>query len=84
MPSRFEKNPYTVCPFFYRETATEIKCKDIGDRAGGAGLIGEATVSCFATKADKDDHKADFCNGCCQGCEVYRAMEDMIAYKSGA
>lgn len=84
MPSRFEKNPYTICPFFYRETGTEIKCKDTGDLAGGMGLVGEGTVSCFACKQDKDDHKADFCNGTYQGCEVYRAFEDMIAYRGGA
>lgn len=84
MPTRFEKNPNTRCPLFYKETTMEIKCKDRGCRAGGVGLAGESTVSCFATKEDKCDHKADFCNGVYQGCEVYRALMDMMEYRGGA
>lgn len=83
MPSRFGKNQWTPCPFFYRETSTEIKCRDTGERAGGAGLVGESTVTCFATKADKDEHKANFCNSMCQGCEIYHAFTDMIEYQNG-
>lgn len=84
MPSRYNKNLYVKCPCFYRETSMEIKCKDIGDKRGGIGLAGESTVSCFGTKADKDNHKDDFCNGCYQGCEVYIALSDMIAYWDNA
>lgn len=41
MPTQFQKNPYVSCPYFYRETSIDIKCKDRGELAGGAGLVGE-------------------------------------------
>lgn len=82
MPSRYIRNPHIKCPCFYREASLEIKCKDTGDNGGGVGLAGESTVTCFSTKADKDSYRYDFCNGCYQGCEIYRAMIDMIGYKN--
>lgn len=80
MPTQYQKNPYVKCQYFYRETSLEIKCKDRGDLAGGTGLVGESTVSCFPTKEEKREHMRDFCNGCYKGCEVYHAFEDMEGY----
>lgn len=80
MPTQYQKNPYIRCPYFYRETPVSIKCKDQGSTAGGMGLIGESTVSCFATKTDKMEHIRDFCKSCYRGCEIYHAFEDMEGY----
>lgn len=83
MPTQYQKNPYVSCPYFYRETSLDIKCKDRGDLSGGAGIVGESTVSCFSCKAAKRDYMQDFCKGCFMGCEIYRAFEDIERYKRG-
>lgn len=83
MPTQYQKNPYVKCPYFYRETSLEIKCKDRGDLAGGTGLVGESTVSCFPDKAEKRDYMMDFCKACYMGCEIYRAFEDIEKYRNG-
>lgn len=80
MPTQFQKNPYVSCPYFYRETSIDIKCKDRGELAGGAGLVGESTISCFPSKADKVEYMRDFCKSCYKGCEIYRAFEDIAMY----
>lgn len=83
MPTQYQKNPYVKCPYFYRETSLEIKCKDRGDLAGGTGLVGESTVSCFSTKQEKREYMMDFCKACYMGCEIYRAFDDIERYRSG-
>lgn len=83
MPTQFQKNPYVSCPYFYRETSMDIKCKDRGELAGGTGLVGESTVSCFASKLEKMDYMHDFCKDCYMGCEIYRAFEDIASYRHG-
>ncbi len=83
MPTQFQKNPYVNCPYFYRETSIDIKCKDRGELAGGAGLVGESTISCFPSKVDKVEYMRDFCKSCYKGCEIYRAFEDIEHYRYG-
>lgn len=85
MPTQYQKSPYVNCPYFYREAPVTIKCKSQRSTAGGMVLIGESTVSCFATKEDKKEHVNDFfCNGCFKGREIYHAFEDMEEYNGSA
>lgn len=78
MPSKFDNTGLMDCPFYYAESKAAIKCRDA---LTNSGLVGQSTVTCFATPQEKRAHRDDFCSGCYQGCEVYHAFEDKAEYE---
>ena len=53
------------CPYYCKEGDIEIRC---------LGIIGTHVTHTFSTKADKNEHKYDFCNGTYMGCPVYQML----------
>lgn len=69
MSTRYDqRDPYVVCPYYRRESPTDIKC---------VGLIGTHTISCFANSRDKVEYKEDFCKfGNYRACALYQAISE--------
>lgn len=63
---KLKEDPYTMCPFYRKENAIEIRCK---------GIIGQQTTSTFLNKQQKLEYKANFCNCMCfKGCPLYQSL----------
>ena len=48
----YREDAYVKCPYYCKERALDIRCK---------GMIGLHTTHDFASKADKEAYKRDFC-----------------------
>lgn len=64
---RYREDWRMKCPFYRKESPTEIKC---------AGIVGTHTTNTFRTKEEKREHKYDFCNGNFFACPLYQAIDD--------
>lgn len=62
----YREDSYVKCPFYKKESFTEIKC---------TGIIGTHTTSDFKNKAKKEEHKFDFCCGNYHGCPICQEIE---------
>lgn len=67
MSSQFRQNEYVRCPYFRRESATEIRC---------CGLCGSVTTQTFENSKGKQDWCRDFCMDpkTYEGCPMYQAL----------
>ena len=67
MSSQFRQNDYARCPYFRRESATEIRC---------SGLCGSATTQTFENSQGKQEWCRDFCMDMktYEGCPMYQAL----------
>ena len=62
----FHRDESVACKYYRKESSIAIKC---------LGLCGTHTCNYFQNKADKTDHKFDFCKGCYWNCPLYIALE---------
>lgn len=65
--TKFDRDKMALCPFYRRESATQIKCDPI---------VGRFNLIDFATAAEKKDYKEDFCKGLYQSCAIYQVLEE--------
>ena len=65
MGSRYKEDEHAICPFYRKESYTEIKCE---------GLIGTHTTNTFANRKEKEHFKSDFCSGFYWNCKMYRIL----------
>lgn len=63
---RLSEDSYVLCPFYHKDGAIEIRCD---------GICGRLTTHIFRDKREKEEFKADFCNGNWYGCPLYQALE---------
>ena len=57
----YREDNYVICPFYKKESSTEIKC---------TGIVGVHTTTDFNSKKAKEYHKEDFCCGNYNGCPI--------------
>lgn len=62
----YREDAYVKCPYYCKERALDIRCK---------GMIGLHTTHDFATKADKEAYKRDFCLTLYTSCPLYLDFE---------
>ena len=67
--SQFREDDYVRCPFYTKETPIEVRC---------VGYYGEHDTRSFRSKAEKEDHKEDFCCGNFYACVHYQELEERL------
>lgn len=63
---RYKEDVYVMCPYYTKESATEIRCK---------GLIGLHCTHDFASCQDKEAYKEDFCSSLYTSCPLYLDLQ---------
>lgn len=67
MSSKYKEDEYVRCPYYRKESNTELKC---------VGICGDYTINYFQRVSDKQDYKDDFCVGYYWNCPLYRSLEE--------
>lgn len=68
----FNDDVYVRCPYYRKESATEIKC---------TGLCGTHTTQHYENKKAKEEWKYDFCMGLYMNCPMEIALETNEGYR---